>query len=200
MTAHLLWPTYLWEEYEDPTIALALAEELLPEDQVLQSCSDVRPWASDDLLHDREEWSFVRDRVLETAARFAEYSGILYSNLYITSMWVNAQYQRQNHVAHTHPNSLFSGVWYLDTPPGSQCFMLYDPRPASSVIKPRTTSPQGNIGIAARRGTILMWPSWLQHSTQSITVDELDRARIALAFNVMLRDSVDDHSARINYL
>ncbi len=200
MTAHILWPTFLWEGQEDPTIALTLAQELLPDDYVLRDWSDVRPWSSDDLLHHREEWTYARDRILEEAVRYAEYSGILYQNLYITSMWVNAQYQRQNHAAHRHPNSLFSGIWYLDTPPGSQCLMIYDPRAGTDVIKPRTREQQGNIGVAAHAGSMLMWPSWLLHSTQSITVNELERPRISLAFNIMLRDSIDDHSARIDYL
>lgn len=190
----------MWEEQHDPTIALVLAQEILPDDTYLRDWSDVRPWASDDLLHHREEWAHAQDCILAAAGRYAEAQGILYQNLYITSMWVNAQYQRQNHAPHRHPNSLFSGIWYLDTPPGSQCFMLYDPRSGSDVIKPRTKNVQGNIGVAASAGVMLMWPSWLMHSTQSITVNELDRPRISLAFNVMLRDTIEDHSARIDYL
>ena len=200
MTTHILWPTFLWEAQHDPTIPLALAQAILPADDQLRSWADVRPWASDDLLHEDPSWLYAKERILEEAVKYADTTGVLYHELYITSMWVNAQYQRQNHAPHHHPNSLFSGVWYLDTPPGSQCFMMYDPRPASGIIKPRTKTIQGNISVAAGAGVMMMWPSWVQHSTQSITVDELESPRISLAFNIMLRDTIQDHSARINYL
>lgn len=200
MQIHYLWPTSLWESYQDTTLALEVAKSLLPDENTLKNWTDVRPWCSEDLLHEQDEWTFARDIILEEAVQYADNQQILYQNLYITSMWVNAQYQRQNHVAHTHPNSLFSGIWYLDTPPGSQCFTMYDPRPASAVISPRTKNLQGNISVPARAGTILIWPSWVMHGTQSITPDELERPRISLAFNVMLRDSITRHSARIDYL
>lgn len=198
MTIHSLWPTLLWENNLDPTVALTVAQSILPSDQELRSWSDVRPWSSTDLLHEEELWAWAVNNILEQARSYADAQGILYKELYISSMWVNAQYQRQNHQAHVHANSLFSGVWYLDVPLGSQCFMLFDPRPASGVFKPRNRYTVGNISVAPSAGLVLMWPSWLQHSTQSITVDELDRPRVAIAFNVMLRDDIDQHSQRIN--
>jgi hypothetical protein len=45
-----------------------------------------------------------------------------------------------------------------------------------------------------------MWPSWLQHHTASTTAEELAEPRISISYNIMLRDTIDTHSARLDLI
>ena len=47
------------------------------------------------------------------------------------NMWANINYQGGYNRPHIHPNSLFSGVYYIKTPPNSGKLVCNDPRPGS---------------------------------------------------------------------
>lgn len=191
---HQLWPTIIYRD----TVSTAVVDHvktLLPADDLLRSWQGLRPWSTDDLLHEQSEFAEFSATVLDHAGRLADHLGVSRDELYITSMWANAQYQRQNHAAHTHPNSLFSGVCYLQTPVNSQTLIFYDPRPQTQVFKP--SGPDSSItGFYPQVGDLYLWPAWLMHSTQSMTVEELAEPRISISWNIQLHSDIQDHSAR----
>jgi uncharacterized protein (TIGR02466 family) len=173
---------------------LELAQKLLPSESELRRVA-TRPWSTDDLLHEQAEFEPLVKLILAEADQLADLEGIRRRELYVTSMWINAQYQGQNHIAHTHPNSLYSGVIYLQVPEHSQRLVFTDPRPQAQVLRPRGTIT--NLGFQPRAGLWYMWPSWLQHATMSTTDSELTVPRISLSYNIMLRDTIDTHSSRL---
>jgi uncharacterized protein (TIGR02466 family) len=191
---HELWPTTVYHDTID-TAVVEWIKTLLPEDSLIRSWQGLRPWSTDDLLHEQTALADFTSMILDHANRLADHLGIVRDELYITSMWANVQYQRQNHAAHTHANSLFSGVYYLQVPLHSQALVFYDPRPQSQVFKP--SGPDCSItGFHPRVGDLYLWPSWLLHSTQSTTVEELSEPRISISWNIQLHSDIQDHSAR----
>jgi len=56
------------------------------------------------------------------------------------------------------------------------------------------------LGFQPRAGLWYMWPSWLQHHTASTTAEELAEPRISISYNIMLRDTIDTHSARLDLI
>jgi len=199
MEIHQLWPTYLYDDEIDLENTYDLIKPLLPDNQTIKNYQSIRPWCTEDLLHEQDEFKPIVDKLIHHAKEFANAQSIFYDDLYITSMWVNAQYQQQNHVAHTHPNSFFSGILYVKIPENSQIFQIWDPRPQNQVIEPMTQYLKGNFGIFPKEGKLMIWPSWLLHATHSISCEELTEPRISIAFNVMLKTKINKHSARVEF-
>ena len=52
------------------------------------------------------------------------------------NMWANINYPGNFNRPHLHPNSLFSGVYWVKTPKNSGTFMIYEPRPGAQCNMP----------------------------------------------------------------
>ena len=94
------------------------------------------------------------------------------------------------HNAHTHPNCIISGVFYLKIPSNSSRIIFHDPRPFRKFIMipykeevdketPGLFVPE--IFIQPHEGLLLMWESWLEHEVEPNNSDD---SRIALIFNI----------------
>ena len=192
-----LFPTPLLELTIDHQPWLDLALNMLPPLEDLRTVGS-RPWCTHDLLHQEQAFQPLVTEIVSAADSLADTEGIHRQSLYVSSLWINAQLQQQNHQAHTHPNSLYSGVIYLQVPEHSQRIVFTDPRPQAQVLRPRGAIT--NLGFQPRAGLWYMWPSWLQHHTASTTATELAEPRISISYNIMLRDTIDTHSARLTLI
>ena len=106
----------------------------------------------------------------------------------ITNMWGNIlrpQSQRA-HAPHTHSNNFLSGVFYLKTSTETSPIQFFDPRPQSTVLKPRKSGfNKLNSDVAqfeSETGYGVVFPSWLQH-----WVPETKDERISIAWNILVR-------------
>lgn len=96
---------------------------------------------------------------------------------------------------HGHPESLFSGVVYLQVPtgaenrshrhaPGSLCFYGDGVREASGLDSRSQAHELATLSFLPQRGDVILFPSYLWHGTVPFVSDE---QRICLAFNVVPR-------------
>jgi uncharacterized protein (TIGR02466 family) len=92
------------------------------------------------------------------------------------------------HEQHTHPNSVISGLMYLQVPPGSSPITFYDPRPVRThTMLPRRKNLMPtwtDLSITPEPGMMLMWESWLPHSVKR---NHNTEPRITLVFNMSFR-------------
>jgi uncharacterized protein (TIGR02466 family) len=137
--------------------------------------------------------------IMSVANQALDSMAILREDAFITTMWINAQYQQSNHTAHTHPNSILSGCLYLQAPEHSQHIRFFDPRPQNSVMYLRKAIVEDHLVVTPIEGRVLMWPSWLLHSTESNSNHQLTKPRISVGFNIMIRDTIHSHSSRIRF-
>ena len=92
--------------------------------------------------------------------------------------------------AHLHPNSLFSGVFYLQVPEGSGAIAFLDPRAGAQMLQAplrRSSAALASSGRVTRNpeaGELLLFPSWLWHEVEPS--DGLE-PRICLSFNLGMR-------------
>ena len=101
-------------------------------------------------------------------------------------MWANINPPGGSNNPHLHPNSLFSGVYYVKSQPESGRLKIYDPRSTSQMVMP--IKKPGNPGRDMWRdatldpvmGRIIMFPSWLWHSVEENQSDDI---RISVSFN-----------------
>ena len=101
-------------------------------------------------------------------------------------MWANINPPGSMNMPHVHPNSLFSGVYYIKSQPQSGRLKIYDPRPGIQTNMP--VRKPGNPGRDMWRdasldpviGRIIMFPSWLWHSVEE---NQSNDVRISVSFN-----------------
>ena len=106
------------------------------------------------------------------------------------NMWANINGPGNFNRPHIHPNSLFSGVYWIKTPQKSGNLMVYDPRPGVQLTMPNRKegkwSPElwREVHYEPKAGRCIMFPSWLWHEVKS---NESNDTRISVSFNFLQR-------------
>ena len=102
------------------------------------------------------------------------------------NMWANINYQGGYNRPHIHPNSLFSGVYYIKTPPNCGKLICNDPRPGIQTTMPtrvKGTPPKHlwrECHLEVQEGRIIVFPAWLWHCVEP---NESNDIRISVSFN-----------------
>lgn len=112
---------------------------------------------------------------------------------YITQSWINYTKPGEYHHRHAHPNSLVSGVLYLDSNKDKDKIMFY-----SSVeyqrIKPEIATwnlyNSQSWWFPVGTGELVMFPSELQHMVEQKQGNNL---RTSLAFNTFLKGDIGNN-------
>ena len=102
------------------------------------------------------------------------------------NMWANINPKEGMNAPHIHPNSLFSGVYYVKSNPQAGRLKIYDPRPGVQFNMP--SRKEGDPGrdlwrdanIEPIPGRIIMFPGWLWHAVEENISDDI---RISVSFN-----------------
>ena len=105
--------------------------------------------------------------------------------------WANVLRYGQYNTMHSHPNAVWSGVYYVtDNPaisdhPFSGKLELVDPRPGAALEYREEVSLYGRFLLSPVAGQVILFPSWLNHIVHPYFGD---RPRISVAFNVNVSD------------
>ncbi len=101
--------------------------------------------------------------------------------------WANINRRGDYNVVHTHPNCMWSGVYYVtpgnpdpDVPHGGLLELL-DPREAANYIQVTNTVLDARHFYENKPGRMLLWPSWVKHMVHPYVGGG---ERISIAFNV----------------
>ena len=102
-----------------------------------------------------------------------------------------AMVNREGHSvrAHLHPNSLFSGVVYLEAPEDCGAIAFLDPRSGAQVLLPPLLQPAGDYATGRilrqpQPGLMFLFPAWLWHEVEP---SRSSRPRICVSFNIGMR-------------
>ena len=102
------------------------------------------------------------------------------------NMWANINPKDGMNQPHIHPNSLFSGVYYVKSNPNAGRLKIYDPRPGIQMVMPirKDGKPPKHLwrdaNIDPIPGRIIMFPAWLWHAVEPNKSNDL---RISVSFN-----------------
>ena len=102
------------------------------------------------------------------------------------NMWANINYQGGYNKPHVHPNTLFSGVYYVKTPPNCGKLICNDPRPGIQTMMPARVKgkPPKHLWrechLDTQEGRIVIFPGWLWHSVEPNQSNDI---RISVSFN-----------------
>ena len=130
---------------------------------------------SEDTLHEQpiyKELANAIENVTRDIFNVYEYDSI---TPHVVSMWGNVLGEKGYIHAHSHSNSMFSGVWYPEDAPEteegslSNCIKLIDPTRIKFFfmpqIKKKNPLNSGEVFIRPKKGMCLIFPSWLEHDT-----------------------------------
>ena len=151
--------------------------------------TNINGWHSKTDMNQKEEYNVL------TRELFAMQDEIFKKELLnlkpvLGNMWANINYPGGYNRPHLHPNSLFSGVYWIKTPMKSGNLMLYDPRPGIQMIMPNRKEGQlpsqlwREVHYKPVAGRIIMFPAWLWHEVKP---NESDDTRISVSFNFLQR-------------
>ena len=111
---------------------------------------------------------------------------------YITQSWLNYTETNQYHHKHSHPNSLVSGVFYINCDDKFDKIKFFND--TYKTIKPEVKD--WNIWnsetwwFSVKTGDIILFPSSLTHMVET---KQGDNTRISLAFNVFIKGTVGNN-------
>jgi uncharacterized protein (TIGR02466 family) len=111
---------------------------------------------------------------------------------YITQSWLNYTETNQYHHKHAHPNSIVSGVFYIN------CHEEFDKikffKESYKAIKPEIKDwnlyNSESWWFTVKTGDIILFPSSLTHMVET---KEGDNTRISLAFNVFIKGTIGNN-------
>jgi len=181
----VVWKKQLTKEFHEPMDAKILAV-LEGKRRNKRKLVPGEAWQSDQTLHKLDE---IRDLVLciNVAAKSAlKFLRIGYDTFEITGCWANIYAERASHRAHSHPNNFLSGGYYVQTQPGADTINFHDTRIQTGIIRPPVTELTAEntdqVVVRVQNGTLLLFPSYLQHS---VDPNRSDAKRISISFNIM---------------
>ena len=105
------------------------------------------------------------------------------------NMWANINPPGGYNQSHLHPNSSFSGVYYVKAPPNSGRLSLMDPRPGVQQCMPsrkKVKLPRElwrEIYYDPIPGRMIIFPSWMWHKVEPNKSNDI---RISVSFNFIL--------------
>ena len=143
------------------------------------------------------------DVVLQESGNILDAMAIKRDSHYVSNMWANIANPNRRHHLHIHPNCLLSGIIYIAAPKRCGQTIFVSPRLLSKGIEP--TYLQKNelnadmFSFPAEKGRMVLWPSHLPHGVEQGAAEEADE-RIVVAFNIMIRGHIEQHTAQLTLL
>jgi uncharacterized protein (TIGR02466 family) len=185
-----MFPTLVWK------IQLATERHQAIDTRVLRALEGMRKnpaevapgagWQSHQTLHELEEFQDLVSCINHAAKSILRFLRIGYEALEITGCWATVLAKGASHRVHSHPNNFLSGVYYVRVQAGADTINFHDPRNQTGIIRPPvvalTAENTDQVVIKVKTGTLLMFPSYLEHSVDANMSDE---ERISISFNIM---------------
>jgi uncharacterized protein (TIGR02466 family) len=142
-------------------------------------------YSADSGLSNFEDITPFRNFVEQTGYEYLTAIGYDVSDLkFSTQIFVSEMVEGDCHALHSHPNSLLSGVFYLQVPEGSAPILFDDPRPFRKFValpKLDNSTNWERIHFVPEDGLFLMWESWLDHE---VPKNNSKDGRITMVFNL----------------
>ena len=147
--------------------------------------TNVKGWHSETDMHKKPEYKPLVDELFKMVHQVFN-EEFLDKRPVLGNMWANINPSGGYNKPHVHPNALFSGVYYVKTPPNCGRLICRDPRPGIQTCMP-TRKPVEipkhlwrDIHIDPRENRAIMFPAWLWHQVEP---NKSNEPRISVSFN-----------------
>jgi len=147
--------------------------------------TNYKGWHSQTDMHTKAEYKPLVDELMTMCKEIFKEEWLDREPI-LGNMWANINPKEGMNQQHMHPNSLFSGVYYIKSNPQAGRLKIYDPRPGAQIIMPvrKKGKPPKHLWRDANLdpfpGRIIMFPAWLWHAVEP---NESNDIRISVSFN-----------------
>jgi len=190
-----VWPTMLVSRrlpgFEQPTAGLAA---YITEQEAREADYTARYQEQNFFASGNPSVRWLKDQIDQTATGYLRQVGIERKLSWTLFAWYNINRYGDHHAPHTHPRAYLSGTYYVRMPPAPAsaddprprqgCISFYDPRTGADMITVGS-EPDARAAHVVRpsAGTLLMWPSPLQHYVHPNLSQE---HRITISYNLIM--------------
>ena len=149
--------------------------------------TNVNGWHSKTDMHTKQEYKPLIDELFRMAYKVFN-EEFLDGEPKLGNMWANINPPGGYNKPHIHPNSLFSGVYYVKTPPNSGRLICNDPRPGIQTCMPNRKKGQPpkllwrEVNLQPQENRAIMFNSWLWHTVEP---NKSNEDRISVSFNFL---------------
>ena len=149
--------------------------------------TNMNGWHSPTDMHTKIEYKNLIEE-LHIAQQEIYKDECLDSEPFLGNMWANINYKDGFNRPHIHPNSLWSGVYYVKTPKKCGHLKIEDTRTMSLMSRPTKTNKEEpkhlwrEVHFEPIAGRLIMFPSWVNHC---VDPNESDDIRISVSFNFL---------------
>jgi uncharacterized protein (TIGR02466 family) len=111
---------------------------------------------------------------------------------YITQSWLNYTETNQYHHKHSHPNSLVSGVFYINCHEEHDKIKFFNDNYKTIKLEVKDWNMWNSESwwFSVKTGDVILFPSSLTHMVEN---KQGDNTRISLAFNVFIKGTVGNN-------
>jgi uncharacterized protein (TIGR02466 family) len=149
--------------------------------------TNIQGWHSTTDMHEKPEYQKLVSMLYDCQKTVYEQEHYE-SEPFLGNMWANINPPGGSNRAHQHPNSLWSGVYWIKTPKNCGHLKIDDPRSAAAMVRPK--QKEGQLPSRLYRethyepiaGRCIMFPSWLMHC---VDPNESNDTRISVSFNFL---------------
>ena len=151
--------------------------------------TNVNGWHSTTNMQNKPEYKPLVDELFKMVHKVFE-EECLDKQPVLGNMWANINPSGGYNKSHVHPNSLFSGVYYVKTPPNCGRLICQDPRPGIQTVMPTRKSVEipkylwRDVHLQPQENRVVMFPAWLWHSVEPNQSKDI---RISVSFNFIQR-------------
>lgn len=156
--------------------------------------AELGSWHSATMLHKKAEYAPLLAQVNDATSRISK--DLSYATdqvLKVTTMWSIINPPGNGNRAHVHPNSLWSGVYYVQAPENAGQIEFIDPRTVIIMNqakyltkKKRPRDCWTKVNYKPLPGRMIVFPAWLYHGVDTNMSKEKGRAgdRVIVSFNI----------------
>ena len=147
--------------------------------------TNVNGWHSETDMHIKPEYKPLVDELFKMVHQVFEEEWLDREPV-LGNMWANINGTGGYNKPHIHPNSLFSGVYYIKTPPNCGRLICVDPRPGIQTCMPNRKKGQPpkhlwrEVHLQPQENRAIMFNSWLWHQVEP---NQSNEPRISVSFN-----------------
>jgi len=190
MYRHLHFPTPIYiADIEHPTLNQELERDIVAwskQDKGITR-TNVQGWHSPTNMAQLPQFKKLVDMLFACQKTIYEQEHLDLEPV-LGNMWANINPPGGMNRAHQHPNSLWSGVYYIKAPKNSGNLKIDDPRSVACMSRPK--QKEGQVPERLFRethyepvaGRCIMFPSWLMHC---VDPNESNDIRISVSFNFL---------------
>ena len=132
------------------------------------------------------EFKEIKEQIVQTISVYTDVHKIDKSNLYFADSWINSYQLHGYQDLHLHPDSMISGVYYIQSS-GEKDFIFQAPYHFHQSIVPKYTETNltncHNVDYNSTEGRCILFMSHLMHRTLPAKSE-----RISLSFNIKYKN------------